>query len=313
MGAQRDLPDRAVVVGVDGSGPSHSALLWAAREAAARSLPLVVCHSYQPAHSGPWEIDGSLRNRAWRIALDAARAAELETPGIEVVPYAALGPVARVLRDAVPDPDLFVLGQHHRSQGRHLMADLLLDGVDADRLARPVVLVQSDAQSMRGHRGRAPILLAIDSANAVEATGPFALAAAALHGTRVEVVPVSRAGDHVTSAALRTFRRLASGSPDVPVTVLHEPHAGGPITQLIRAASRAGLLVGPTGERGLAAWSLARAAIGQAACPVALVPHSPAGTACAGANGSAREPAAMATGPSSERREGPSPLGRTLR
>lgn len=74
MSSAEALPDRAVVVGIDGSGPAHNALMWAAREAAERQLPLVVCHAYQSAPAEPdWEIDNARRNRAQRQAMEDVR------------------------------------------------------------------------------------------------------------------------------------------------------------------------------------------------------------------------------------------------
>jgi nucleotide-binding universal stress UspA family protein len=244
MPPSQSLPAKAVVVGIDASGPAHSALLWAAREAKSRELPLVVCHAYAPTDGEPdWEAAGSARNRAWRIATEGAHAANLASPGGEAYAHAAPGPIQYVLRTAVADPEVFVLGCHRRQESR------------------------------QQRRGRLPVVLAVDGSSAVRSALPFALAAAAIRRTRVVVLPVAGKDNAATGNALAGFERLARSRPGVPVVLLDELPIGGPIARLIRAADHAGLLVAPTAQGRLLGSKLAQFAIGRARCPIALVPR----------------------------------------
>jgi nucleotide-binding universal stress UspA family protein len=273
MPPSQSLPAKAVVVGIDASGPAHSALLWAAREAKSRELPLVVCHAYAPTDGEPdWEAAGSARNRAWRIATEGAHAANLASPGGEAYAHAAPGPIQYVLRTAVADPEVFVLGCHRRQESRQQVADLLLKSFEISGVARPVVLVQGQARG-RQRRGRLPVVLAVDGSSAVRSALPFALAAAAIRRTRVVVLPVAGKDNAATGNALAGFERLARSRPGVPVVLLDELPIGGPIARLIRAADHAGLLVAPTAQGRLLGSKLAQFAIGRARCPIALVPR----------------------------------------
>jgi hypothetical protein len=273
MQQPRALPPKAVIVGLDASGPAHSALLWAAREARTRELPLVVCHAYVPNESGPaWETSGSLRNRARRIAADGVRAATVAVRGVEAYPYAAPGPIQYVLRTAVTDPELFVLGCHRRLERRKHVVDLMLRSFEISGVARPVVLVQPPVRD-RQNGGRLPVVLALDGSRAARSAAPFALAAAAVRRTQVVVLPFARKGSVAVCRALSAFERAARGRPGVPVVVLDDlPLSGGPVARLVRAAEHAGLLVAPSDHGRLLGSKLAQFAIGRAKCPIALVP-----------------------------------------
>lgn len=273
MPPSQSLPAKAVIVGIDASGPAHSALLWAAREATARELPLVVCHAYAPTTGEPdWEAAGSARNRAWRVASDGVRAAAIATPGVQAYAHAAPGPIQYVLRTAVTEPEVFVLGCHRRRESRQQVADLMLKSFEISGVARPVVLVQGQARR-RQRPGRLPVVLAVDGSSAVRAAMPFALAAAATRRTEVVVLPVAGKDNAAIGNALAGFERLARSRPGVPVTLLDELPIGGPVARLIRAADHAGLLVAPTAQGRLLGSKLAQFAIGRAHCPIALVPR----------------------------------------
>lgn len=65
-----------MVVGCDGSAPSDLALHWAAGEAAARGLPLTVCHTWEwPYREWPGElIPTELARRPGRRLLERCMA-----------------------------------------------------------------------------------------------------------------------------------------------------------------------------------------------------------------------------------------------
>lgn len=123
MGAYGLPPPGGIVVGVDDGSSAHGAVIWAARAARARRLPLVVCHAYRPSDARTdLELEGAARNRAWRTAKYAVETAEAEVPGVRAVPMVGVGPASQLLVDAVKRPDMIVVGL--RRQGR-LAAELL--------------------------------------------------------------------------------------------------------------------------------------------------------------------------------------------
>jgi hypothetical protein len=123
MGNRALPPPGAIVAGVHDGSSARGAVIWAARAARDRRLPLVVCHAYQPgrARTGR-ELECAARNRAWRTAEDWARAAGTEVPGVVTTAWVAAGTPSEVIADAVEEPELIVVG--FRTHGR-LAGDLL--------------------------------------------------------------------------------------------------------------------------------------------------------------------------------------------
>jgi nucleotide-binding universal stress UspA family protein len=128
---------RRVVVGVDGSAESVTALMWACREASLRDADVLAvlaveagCHriaSY--AAPRPAEVQGS-----WGSARDVLRSAVSQAaslfPGVSVRAEVAEGLAARVLLDMAEGADMLVLGrtfhatEHHRGAGPVIRACL---------------------------------------------------------------------------------------------------------------------------------------------------------------------------------------------
>ncbi|MCF6476955.1 universal stress protein, partial [Nonomuraea sp. MG754425] len=78
-----------IVVGVDGSAPSHAAVEWAALDAGRRRLPLKivhVCEQWQDNVNGRKYCAGVLEAAVGRVhALDAGIEVDAEMPGGNVV------------------------------------------------------------------------------------------------------------------------------------------------------------------------------------------------------------------------------------
>jgi nucleotide-binding universal stress UspA family protein len=128
---------RRLVVGVDGSAESVTALMWACREASLRDADVLAvlaveagCHriaSY--AAPRPAEVQGS-----WGSARDVLRRAVSQAssrfPGVSVRAEVAEGLAARVLLDFADGADMLVLGrtfhgpEHHRGAGPVIRACL---------------------------------------------------------------------------------------------------------------------------------------------------------------------------------------------
>lgn len=128
---------RRIVVGVDGSAESVTALMWACREARLRDADVLAvlaveagCHriaSY--AAPRPAEVQGS-----WGSARDVLRTSVSQAvsrfPGVIVRAEVAEGLAARVLLDVAQGADMLVLGrtfhgpEHHRGAGPVIRACL---------------------------------------------------------------------------------------------------------------------------------------------------------------------------------------------
>jgi nucleotide-binding universal stress UspA family protein len=112
---------RRIVVGVDGSAESVSALRWAAREASLRAAEVLAvlalesaCHQVASyAVPVPRQSGGS-----WGSARDVLRRSVSEVlslfPGVSVRTEIAEGLAARVLLDLATDADMLVLGRNSR-------------------------------------------------------------------------------------------------------------------------------------------------------------------------------------------------------
>lgn len=102
-----------VQVGVDGSGPSDTALLWAARYAADFNLPLVIEHVIDDSLSLP-ESAARQQQLANGETLLARARERIETDycGLQVSAHVLVGDVTLSLADECTDHDLLVIGTH---------------------------------------------------------------------------------------------------------------------------------------------------------------------------------------------------------
>jgi nucleotide-binding universal stress UspA family protein len=136
---ERDAPSRPVVVGVDGSPESATALHWAAEHARVRELPLRVVHAWSLAQTQPDRVDDLFhvteqRDRSRREIermLDAVVAADQRSS--TVISLLDGNPV-EVLLEAAEDAGLLVVG----SRGEGGIARLLLGSTSAACLQHAV-------------------------------------------------------------------------------------------------------------------------------------------------------------------------------
>ncbi len=146
---------RSVVVGIDASTESLSALRWAMREAAARGASLEVVHCWQPqtltdlALGSPHEL-----SRASICMVDnEVRAAQAEmTDPPEVIQTSIHGRAATTLLHRAVHAELLVLGTH----GHTTMHDRMFGRVAQSCIrhaACPVVVVDGD-QNASTYEGR---------------------------------------------------------------------------------------------------------------------------------------------------------------
>lgn len=142
------VPDmRRIVVGVDGSVESVSALRWACREAALRAAEVHAVHVWEtPCHavanyasasrSRAAPGDGEARSVLWRAVglVDAA--------GVQVRAEVAEGLAARILLERACGADMLVLGARSRSDELHPAGPVLRACVR--RAPCPVVVIGPD-------------------------------------------------------------------------------------------------------------------------------------------------------------------------
>jgi nucleotide-binding universal stress UspA family protein len=137
----REATQSKIVVGVDGSPTSFSALEWAAREACLRGSTLEVVHSTF-LHQDALELDSSawLKARENAILDEAVTKASALAPGIVVVRRLGDPPAADLLVDVSKSAELLVVGS--RGLGPFKAFTLGSVSQDCSRHARcPLVIV----------------------------------------------------------------------------------------------------------------------------------------------------------------------------
>ncbi|MFJ3216640.1 universal stress protein [Kitasatospora sp. NPDC086801] len=275
-----------VIVGVDSSGRSLRALVWAAHEAALRGARLRVVHVLPTwEHDIPFHPPGmwlNVRDRGADIVAEAAAIATESQPGLDVSPELIIGRPATVFIDAAEHASAVVLG----ARGEGGLRNVLLGSVSLQvvgHAAAPVVVVGYV------NSGHDRILVGTDgSAGSTAALGyafeEASLRKAVLYVLRSWGMPATAeagaaAADpgEVTARLRREMGEqlvgLRARHPDV--TVQEELVRSGPSAALIRASERADLAVvgsrGKGGFHGLAMGSVSHALLQYAMCPVAVV------------------------------------------
>ncbi|MDI9833112.1 universal stress protein [Streptomyces sp. KAU_LT] len=285
-----------VVVGVDGSPSSLTAVEAAAREARAHGVALRVVHAFGrppariPAGGRPWEpasaagvpqlIDGTLGE-----AEERARAA---APGVEAAHEVVVGDPVEVLEIESRTASMIVVGSRGLSRFGALMV-----GSTAGQLAAhascPVLVVRGDP------RPAGPVLLGVDGSPAARGAVEFAFSEASRHGTDLIALHVwsnrterayaspadppfvtydeGRLHDEEERVLAEALGGLGDLYPDVRVE--RRLVRGRVRHTLIEAGADAGLLVvgarGRGGFAGLLLGSVSQAVLHHAPCPVAVV------------------------------------------
>lgn len=312
----------AVVVAVDGTGPSRDAVEWASSEAAARGCPLRIVHAHRP----PLPADvcdtvpspGSVRAPRTGIdellAADVARARAVASD-LEVSAGPVHGPAVRALLGAAAGAGLLVVG----SRSRPGLRGLLSRSVPVALMAHapcPVVVVRPDPAG--GDRGWTPPRVVVgvdDTTSGHEAVG-FALRAARQRGVPLLAVRAwsadrpadleAASGPSALSEAMarqtldRVLDHRRDEFPDVPVQLLVT--RAEPAQALAVHSVGAALMVVGSRElghlRGAMFGSVSRTVLQHARCPLAVVGNGAghAGAECErgagspGVSGQGREP-----------------------
>jgi nucleotide-binding universal stress UspA family protein len=161
------MHNNEIVVGIDGSQPSRTALRWAAAEAGRRGADLRVLMAYEWAWFGArFPAGGDLERQALEVvqrivdeAVDEAKAAQ---PGVSITGVAVPGGPARILLEAGESAALIVVG----NRGRGGFTSLLLGSVSqqvATHARTPVVVVRGRDSELTG-----PVVAGVDGSPAAE-------------------------------------------------------------------------------------------------------------------------------------------------
>lgn len=278
---------RTIVVGVDGTPTSDTALDWAAAEAVRRGLPLEVLHT-SPSRSLAGAPGGGappLHDEAEDV-LDAAVArARAAFRTLQVLSRSEHRDPASALIDRSAGAELVVVGAH----GKGLLARVLLGSVShrvAAHARCPAVVVHREI----GAPGL-PVAVGVDGTTGAAAALALAVQEAELRGVpllivhawqaaptgSLETLPVSQeVFDAQHSLALEVVEdavaRVHVQSPNLQVRYVLSPAS--PSTALDGESAEAQLLVvgahGHKGISGLALGSVTSAVLDGARCPVMI-------------------------------------------
>ena len=273
--AVTEFPLPPIVVGIDESAPSDSAILWAAAEATRRRVPLVAAHTTSPetnsALSGAREVIAS----RW--------------PTIDGYDVAVDGPILPALIDLSPFAEMIVIGRRSHRRLAGILGASLGNAIARAALC-PVTVVEQD--SLGASDG--PVVVGLQGGSASLDALEFAFEQARARRTQIRAVrawgdlhwrePASGAAPgrdsrsaierDVAGRALEDYR---SRFPDVQVEIIVVEAT--PDWALVHAAQAAALLVvgssSRVGARGDCLDSVAGWALHHSPCPVVVVGHHP--------------------------------------
>lgn len=182
---------RGILVGVDGSEPSNAAVVWAAREAAMRHVPLTLIHMVNAAVPMYPEMPLSMGMGIWRdedgrrVLQHAVKVAEDIVGAARPVPISTelkCSPPVPTLVQLSADAEMLVVGSHGRSAvGRGLLGSVSAGVV---RRANCPVAVIRDEHAPAG----APVVVGIDGSPASELATAIAFEEASRRGAELKAV-----------------------------------------------------------------------------------------------------------------------------
>lgn len=272
-----------IVVGIDGSPASKSALRWALRQARLTGGTITALMAWDYATIYTWEVPGPENfDRLTAQALDEVVEEVATDEATEIRKEVAPGNPARAILDAGRDAALIVVG----SRGHGGFLNALLGSVSrsvATHSTCPVVVVHDEGLA------EGPVVVGVDESPNNQPALSFAfttarqrkadlLAMQALPPAYFYPGPTARFDrDKITDRAQQQFtemlREWREYYPDVRVEEsIHNEH---PVAVLRQAAENAQLVVvghrGHGGFSGLLLGSVATGVLHHAPCPVAVV------------------------------------------
>ncbi|MBB4984272.1 universal stress protein [Streptomyces nymphaeiformis] len=285
-----------LVVGVDGSDPSLTALDWAVDEAVRYGLPLRIVHaSLWERYEGvvpTWATDRpSGQILAENIVGIAAERARRRAPDLPLATAVLAEDASTALLREGQEGAILVVG----SRGRGEFADLLLGSVGLIVAARahcPVVVVRGDRHALEARHGR--VLLGVGEHDVDSPAVRFAFREAAARDAELDVVrtwrrPAHEPIDHPLLSGNRAIhlaeqsselldKALEAAVTEHPRVRLRRAILEGPAHRVLTERSAAAdlLVVGARRRDGLVGLELGRVAhraLHHATCPVAVVPQ----------------------------------------
>jgi nucleotide-binding universal stress UspA family protein len=279
--------NQPIVVGVDGSGRSLRALMWAAHHATLHGCPLRLVHAL-PRWDGdiPFVPPGRFEfaeERGREVVAEATALVHEAYPDLAVTSTMPMGTPSEVLRAEATSARSVVIGTQGEDVGNVLLGSTAVQLVG--HAACPVVLV---GHAAAGHRR---VAVGTDGSADSTAAIEYAFQQASLRGDPLVVIralglpqgwpkhllrPLPP-DDEETRKERRAVENQLAGlrerHPDVPVEV--QVHHSEPVGTLVRASHHADLLVlgsrGRGGFHGLAVGSVTHRLLHLAGCPMAVV------------------------------------------
>jgi nucleotide-binding universal stress UspA family protein len=262
-----------VIVGVDGSRASESAIRWAASEAVARGTRLEVLHAFVwsmfHVPLGPTEAAPGMRAAAERILREAVETAEKAAPGLEIDSTLVDGFPSPIMNAASRNAGLLVIG----SRGLGTALGLLLGSTGIDLTAGahcPVAVIPPDWT-----RSGSRVLIGYDGSPASQSAVELGAQFARQHGLvarLVAVQPPETERHRVSPDELSAVIAARAGAADTEVVQVE----GHPAEQLLRLSADAQAIVvgsrGRGGFKGLLLGSVSQAVLHHAERPVIVIP-----------------------------------------
>jgi len=184
-----------IVVGVDGSAASNAAVVWAARDAAMRNVPLTLIHALNifvptfpqlpmPTGVAVWQEDDGRKvlEHAVKIAEDAV----LAERKIAITSAVKSSPPVPTLIEMSEEAQMVVVG----CNGRGAVARLALGSVSSGVIHRakcPVAVIHEEASYLQ-HSDQAPVLVGIDGSPASEVATGIAFDEASRRGVELRAL-----------------------------------------------------------------------------------------------------------------------------
>lgn len=288
-----------ILVGVDGSAASNTAVCWAAREAAMRHIPLTLVHVVKavvpvyPEMSLSADAAASQHDEGRRVLEEAVKIAEDVAKADQRIPIKSelkFSPPVPTLIELSDRAEMVVVGCNGRGAVARVLPGSVSSGVV--RGARcPVAVIRAEARSM-AHHEQAPVLVGVDCSPASELAVGMAFDEASRRG--VELTALLAWGDAAvyqlpwpewkSEAERRLAEYLANWEERYPDVKVHRvvvlEHAG---RALIEESESAQLVVVGSHDRGaltgMLLGSVSNAVVHAAYTPVILARpssgHSP--------------------------------------
>ena len=271
-----------VVVGVDGSPESVEAARYAADEAAARGVELLVVHAYAVGPTRDLPTTAASRAAAQRLVDDALSHVPVAAT-TQVRTIVTVAPAPALLTSLADEAVLLVLGRHRVDPAGGRPAGPVASAVAAEARC-PVVVVPagwSRSVARDAHLGPGPVVVGTTDKASGTSVLRLAYDEAELRQASVLILHASTAAEPATglrAMSARTTAEFVAGQsldhPDVAVDYRYVP--GETLLALVDLSSRARLMVlgRPRQQAGRLPWgrSVARAMLHRVRCPLMVVP-----------------------------------------